>query len=129
MSKTPKTTSKPVWSCPHGCDLSRQACRHLDKLVDDPRGGLGRSIGLAIENMGVKDPGEPGAGEERFDVLLSALVLSEDEKELLRERFVGDASFETMAERMGFTSKGAVRYISSLTLAKVRKQLVKRGYK
>lgn len=117
--------SRPTWKCPFKCQVTKNPCRHLERLLPQPSRQNKQAIAkgdmsIYADATSLNLLPSSGLDMDRFDEILSLFRLSEWQKEALRARFLEDMSWSEMVVEFGFTSKGAAHYFVKQTLQNMK---------
>ena len=123
-----------TWECPEGCDLTKQSCKHLDEIVNDPPSTSVRAVPVErIDSFYY----ESGAGvvvppevrdriyEQAFRKKLKKHGLVGIKTEVLVLRFCYDATLKNIADELGIVSQSTVLRLINQSL----RYLKSRGFK
>lgn len=121
--KNSKVKSDAVWECPHKCDLSKQACPHLENLLPPLRRGRLAKVDYLdpklLENVSETDAEYATINETKFIRVLKLYGLIDEEIEVLVAKFIDNFSMADIAKRYGFTHRQTAWYFYRRTLKKL----------
>lgn len=134
-----KSKKKPkTWVCPHGCDLSKQACQHLEQLISEKPGkpsfeGTNRRVDKKIDKMyyasgaGLIFPEgfKNGRYEAQFRRKLRRTGLSQVLLEILVHRFVYEESLAEISAELSIPAISTMYRLYKEGLEYLRKRGMK----
>lgn len=115
--------SSKTWACAKGCDLTLGICPHLEALLPNYGRGSSRSVKTVVADNIDRYSEElvfPTQDEEKFEAVLDKLNLDVWERNLLRDRFLENLTYEELAELNGFSSTGAAYYAIKQIIERIR---------